>query len=89
MGVQRIAFLVFPGLTVLDFVGGYDALRRLATMGIDSGVTHRIIGTESEVAEYSWAAPHDLVAAVESAPFAFSPWLADQIREPVLREALG
>jgi transcriptional regulator GlxA family with amidase domain len=72
MGIQRIAFLVFPGLTVLDFVGGYDALRRLATMGIDSGVTHRIIGTESEVADesgmvmrpdavYEDLAPYDLL----------------------------
>ena len=52
-GIQRIAFLVFPGLTVLDFVGGYDALRRVATMGIDPGVTHRIIGTESEIGDES------------------------------------
>lgn len=26
---KRIAFLVFPRLTFLDFVGGYDALRRV------------------------------------------------------------
>ena len=44
---------------------------------------------ESEVAEYAWAAPQDLIAAVESAPYAFSPWLGDQVREPALREALG
>ena len=31
----------------------------------------------------------DLIAAVESAPYAFSPWLGDQVREPALREALG
>ena len=44
---------------------------------------------ESEVAEYAWTAPQDLIAAVESAPYAFSPWLGDQVREAALREALG
>jgi cyclohexyl-isocyanide hydratase len=51
MPVRRIAFLVFPRLTFLDFVGAYDALRRVATMSIDPGVTHRIIGTEPEVVD--------------------------------------
>jgi len=45
--VRRIAFLVFPGLTLLDLVGAYDALRRIAPMRIDPAVTHRIIGTKS------------------------------------------
>jgi len=31
---KRIAFLVFPRLTFLDFVGAYDALRRVATMSV-------------------------------------------------------
>ena len=44
---------------------------------------------ETEVAEYAWTGPRDLAAAVTSAPYAFSPWLADQLREPALREALG
>ena len=44
---KRIAFLIFPRLTFLDFIGGYDALRRVAAMGIDGGVSHRIIGTLS------------------------------------------
>jgi len=48
---KRIAFLVFPRLTLLDFVGAYDALRRIATMSIDPEVTHRIIGTEPEIAD--------------------------------------
>ncbi|MBI4628176.1 MAG: DJ-1/PfpI family protein [Candidatus Rokubacteria bacterium] len=47
--MKRIAFLVFPRLTVLDLVGGYDALRRVATMSIDPEVTHRIVGTEPEI----------------------------------------
>ncbi len=53
MAVKRIAFLVFPRLTVLDFVGAYDALRRVPLMGIDPEVTHRIIGTEKEVVDDS------------------------------------
>jgi transcriptional regulator GlxA family with amidase domain len=48
---QRLAFLIFPGLTVLDFVGAYDALRRVASMGVDSAVRHRIIGTAAEVTD--------------------------------------
>ncbi|OLC13324.1 MAG: hypothetical protein AUH29_13490 [Candidatus Rokubacteria bacterium 13_1_40CM_69_27] len=51
MAIKRIAFLVFPRLTFLDFIGGYDALRRVATMGIDPAVTHRIIGTDAEIGD--------------------------------------
>jgi len=53
MAVKRIAFLVFPRVTLLDFVGGYDALRRVPLMGIDPEVTHRVIGTEREIVEES------------------------------------
>ena len=45
---KRLAFLVFPRLTLLDLIGAYDALRRVASMSIDSKVTHRIIGTDAE-----------------------------------------
>lgn len=48
---RRIAFLLFPGLTALDFVGAYDTLRRLAPLGIDPEVRLRIIGTAPEVAD--------------------------------------
>lgn len=51
MLIKRIAFLVFPRLTLLDLVGAYDALRRIATMKIDPGVTHRLIGTEAEIVD--------------------------------------
>jgi hypothetical protein len=44
---KRIAFFVFPRLTLLDLIGAYDALRRIAAMSIDSSVTHRVIGTGS------------------------------------------
>lgn len=49
--VKRIAFFVFPGLTLLDLVGGYDSLRRVALMGIDPEVTHRFVGTHSEISD--------------------------------------
>ncbi len=51
MTPRRIAFLVFPRLTFLDLVGAYDALRRVASMSVDPGVTHRIIGTEPEIVD--------------------------------------
>ena len=51
--IKNIAFLIFPRMTFLDLIGGYDALRRVASMGIDSEVKHRIIGTEAEVADDS------------------------------------
>ncbi|MFJ4222597.1 isopentenyl-diphosphate Delta-isomerase [Microbacterium sp. NPDC089695] len=37
----------------------------------------------SEVAEWTWADPADVAAAATSAPFAFSPWLVEQL--PLLR----
>ncbi len=49
--VKRIAFFIFPGLTLLDLVGAYDSLRRVALMGIDPEVTHRFIGTQSQIAD--------------------------------------
>ncbi len=41
---RRIAFLAYHRLTLLDLVGPYDALRRVAAMGIDASVRHAIIG---------------------------------------------
>jgi len=38
----------------------------------------------SEVAEWAWVAADDAVASVAGAPFAFSPWLVEQL--PQLRE---
>jgi transcriptional regulator GlxA family with amidase domain len=51
--IKRIAFIVFPRMTLLDFVAGYDVLRRVAGMRIDPDVAHRVIGTEAEVADDS------------------------------------
>jgi transcriptional regulator GlxA family with amidase domain len=51
MPPKRIAFLVFPRLTMLDFIGAHDALRRVAAMSIDKEVTHRVIGTDAEIVD--------------------------------------
>lgn len=51
--IRRIAFVAFPRLTLLDLVGAYDALRRVATMGVDAGVSHRVIGTAAEIVDDS------------------------------------
>ncbi len=53
MTVRRIAMLAFPRLTFLDLIGGYDALRRVAPMGIDPTVSVHIIGTEREIVDDS------------------------------------
>lgn len=53
MPPKRIAFLIFPRVTLLDFIGAYDSLRRIAAMAIDPGVTHRVIGTDPEIVDES------------------------------------
>lgn len=35
----------------------------------------------TEVAEYRWVAPADLAIAVQSTPWAFSPWLGEQLAQ--------
>jgi imidazoleglycerol-phosphate dehydratase len=46
---MKIAFIIFDGMTALDFVGVYDALTRLSTMEILPGVTWDICAQSSEV----------------------------------------
>lgn len=43
--IRRIAFFAFPRLTLLDLVGGYDALRRV------EGVECAVVGTADEVGD--------------------------------------
>jgi transcriptional regulator GlxA family with amidase domain len=50
---RKIAFLVFPRLTLLDFVGPYDCLRRVRTMGIDAGLQWQVIATHPEIVDDS------------------------------------
>ena len=55
----------------------------------------RLVGTDSvaplrhEVDSESWVEPQALVTAVRSTPFAFSPWMVQQLEDPRLRTALG
>ncbi len=67
--VKRIAFLIFPRMTLLDFVGGYDALRRIAGMSIDAEVTHRVIGTATRIEDDSGLAVRADGVYEDLAPF--------------------
>jgi cyclohexyl-isocyanide hydratase len=51
MQIKRIAYFIFSRMTLLDFVGIYDVLRRVALLGIDGEVKHRVIGSESPVVD--------------------------------------
>jgi cyclohexyl-isocyanide hydratase len=46
---MRVAFLIFPGLTGLDFVGMHDPLSRIKRLGIDPSFELRVVGTEPEI----------------------------------------
>jgi cyclohexyl-isocyanide hydratase len=72
MKIEKIAYLVFPRMTLLDHVGPNDALRRVATMVIDPNVTQRVIGTADKIVDesgnvllpdgvYEDLAPYDLL----------------------------
>jgi transcriptional regulator GlxA family with amidase domain len=45
----RIAFVLFDGMTALDFVGAYDPLMRLKTMGFRDDVTWDLCARTPEV----------------------------------------
>lgn len=67
----------------------------LAVLAEGAGGTEGAEGAQlrpnpDEVAEYAWADPAGLIAAVDSAPFAFSPWLVEELaREPLRRRLTG
>ena len=44
---MRIAFFLFPRLTLLDFAGAYDALRRIPLLQNDPSVSLHILGSQS------------------------------------------
>ncbi|MBI2724261.1 MAG: DJ-1/PfpI family protein [Chloroflexi bacterium] len=48
---MRIAFVIFNGMTGLDFLGAYDALTRLGTMGLLPDVRVDVCATTREVRE--------------------------------------
>jgi transcriptional regulator GlxA family with amidase domain len=51
MAIERIAYLLFPRMTFLDLIGGYDALRRINALDAGMKVQHRFIGTRDEIAD--------------------------------------
>lgn len=42
-----------------------------------------------EVDSYGWVAPGALLTAAEATPFAFSPWMIEELKEPELRARLA
>jgi len=49
----RIAFVIFEGMTALDFVGVFDSVTRLKTMGIMPGLQYDVCATIREVSDGS------------------------------------
>lgn len=43
---------------------------------------------EDEIDSLAWVDPRDLIAAADAAPFAFSPWLVEELSDRRLRDAL-
>ncbi|MBC2682266.1 isopentenyl-diphosphate Delta-isomerase [Corynebacterium sp. 4HC-13] len=41
-----------------------------------------------EVCDYRWVALSDLFSSIDATPFAFSPWMVEQLSDPRLRSAL-
>lgn len=41
-----------------------------------------------EVEEFAWEEPQKIFDAVDATPFAFSPWMVDQLSNPELRQAI-
>src|SRR5947199_2921305 len=50
---MRAAIIIFPGLTVLDFIGMYDPLSRIRSMDVDPEFELRIVGTEPRICDGS------------------------------------
>ena len=48
---MKVAFIVFDGLTVLDFVGFYDPITRLKTMGFMPDLEWRVCARAPEVSD--------------------------------------
>ncbi|WP_306418286.1 hypothetical protein [Geobacillus sp. PK12] len=46
---MKIAFILFDQMTTLDFVGFYDAVTRLKTMGFNENLSWDLCGTKDEI----------------------------------------
>lgn len=51
-------------------------------------ITEDINPAADEVDSFHWVKPADLLAAADATPFAFSPWMVEQLAFPELRGAL-
>jgi len=51
--IERISFVVFEGMTALDFVGVYDPLTRLKTMGFFPSLSWNVCAREAGVTDAS------------------------------------
>lgn len=49
---------------------------------------HAVAPSPAEVDSFEWIHPKNLISAVARAPFAFSPWMVEQLSHQRLREAL-
>jgi transcriptional regulator GlxA family with amidase domain len=47
----RVAFIIYDGMTTLDFIGVYDALTRLKTMGFDDNFNWDVCARGPEVVD--------------------------------------
>ena len=50
---MKIAFVIFDGMTALDFIGVFDPVTRLRTMGIMPGLQYDVWATIREVTDSS------------------------------------
>lgn len=50
---MEIAFVIYMGMTALDFIGAYDPLTRLKTMGFMPGLGWQICAFTEEVLDYT------------------------------------
>ena len=48
---MKVAFVVFDGMTVLDFVGIYDCITRLKSMGFMPSLTWEICALSDQVSD--------------------------------------
>lgn len=49
----------------------------------------RLRPNPDEVDSVAWVCPHDIFAAADATPFAFSPWMIEELASPVLRARLS
>ena len=50
---MRAAFVIFEGMTALDFVGAYDPLTRLSTMRLSEDFAWDVCAVTNEVRDHT------------------------------------